>query len=400
MKQRFKVPKLLHTAKQAEDFLDTLQISTQEDQELRRVRRLIRRTLVQDLELLRKTARNNPDADIDVSALHPKFKTQGSFEYGTLNNPATCPPQQIDLDDGVYFPMEFVEDKPKLAQQLLCKIVDSSLQTLVDRNKDKGWKFETKKTCARIVVSDRIHVDIPIYAIPKSKSRVLEKAEVAIGLESVAILFEDGMQRSYLRLNPNEVYLALRSKEAWVKSDPMKVLDWFNDEKEIHNGRLTRVCRYLKAWRDVTWVNGGPSSITLMAVTVDAFNEHLNTENRHFYTDCEALLAVARAMPIAFASDILNPADPDEPKLFPRNLSEDEVLEVREQVANFKSRLETALCLATTESVCVSQLISVLGNRFPNRPDDVERISVASTVRAVPAEPQAAPVVHQSFRSA
>lgn len=405
MKQRFQVPKLLNTSKQGTNFLDGLQVSAEEKRELKSIRAAVRHALREGFAQFRKTAKSDPNIDVDMSGLVPKFKTQGSFEYGTLNNPAVCPPQQIDLDDGVYFPMKFIEDQPKLAQKVLCKLVDDMLEKLAE---SKGWGFEKKDTCARLLVSKRIHVDVPVYAVPESKSMVLEEAAVLKANKSIASYSVDGQRQHHLRLDPNEIYLALRTDEAWVRSDPMKVIDWFAEEQKIHDadtraqndGRLTRVCRYLKAWRDETWQKGGPSSITLMAVTVDVFNEHFNATGEAFKTDCEALLAVVREMPRKFAGDIMNPADPEEPRLFPRNLSDTKIQEVRDKVDLLKMQIESALCTATTETTCVTHLICALGQRFPNRPSEVERLTVAATVRSTPAETQASPTANRTFRSA
>lgn len=405
MTQRFQVPKLLNTSRQGPHFLDRLQVSTEEQHDLRRIRATVRQTLRQGFESLRSKAKNNPTLDIDVSSLVPKFKTQGSFEYGTLNNPATCPPQQIDLDDGVYFPMDFVEEQPRVAQNILCNLVDGMLKSLAENN---GWKFETKPTCARLQVSNRIHVDVPVYAIPESKSAALEKAAKLETNRSITDFSMDQKREQFLRLDPNEVYLALRTNDAWIQSDPMKVLDWFATEQNIHdsdtkaknNGRLTRVCRYLKAWRDNNWQEGGPSSITLMAVTVEVFNKHLNDTGEHFKSDCEALLAVVREMPQKFSGNIMNPADPNEPKLFPRNLTHIEIQKVHEKIDKLKTTISSALCTAETKDECVSLFISVLGDRFPNRPNEVELMPIAAVVRSTLADSQPQPTANRTFRSA
>ncbi len=39
-----------------------------------------------------------------LPALRPRFRMQGSMKYRTLNDPAQTPPQEIDVDDGVYLP--------------------------------------------------------------------------------------------------------------------------------------------------------------------------------------------------------------------------------------------------------------------------------------------------------
>jgi hypothetical protein len=39
----------------------------------------------------------------------PRFFTQGSYAYKTINRPAFPPRQQKDLDDGLYLPLTFVK---------------------------------------------------------------------------------------------------------------------------------------------------------------------------------------------------------------------------------------------------------------------------------------------------
>ena len=50
-------------------------------------------------------------------AYAPSFFTQGSHAYKTQNLPCYAS-QEIDLDDGVYFPMTFVENNPAANKSL------------------------------------------------------------------------------------------------------------------------------------------------------------------------------------------------------------------------------------------------------------------------------------------
>lgn len=53
-------------------------------------------------------------------ALTPRFWTQGSFQYDTLNNPYATPPQEMDIDDGTYLPMLSLKIAPSLATNYSC----------------------------------------------------------------------------------------------------------------------------------------------------------------------------------------------------------------------------------------------------------------------------------------
>ncbi|MCC4820522.1 hypothetical protein LMH81_28815, partial [Vibrio lentus] len=76
--------------------------------------------------------------------------------------------QEMDIDDGTYLPMTIFESEPKIGHQLLTLLVDSALKSLVVEN--KSWEFESKRTCARIKIpTERTHIDVPMYAIPKDK---------------------------------------------------------------------------------------------------------------------------------------------------------------------------------------------------------------------------------------
>src|SRR6266404_694658 len=51
-------------------------------------------------------------------AITPKFFTQGSWAYGTLNRATHVPPQQADVDDGCYLPISFMKGtKPRRSAQ-------------------------------------------------------------------------------------------------------------------------------------------------------------------------------------------------------------------------------------------------------------------------------------------
>ena len=54
----------------------------------------------------------------------PKFKMQGSFSYHTCNQPAHVPPQEIDLDDGLFMPVSYFQkggDRSRSLERDPCK---------------------------------------------------------------------------------------------------------------------------------------------------------------------------------------------------------------------------------------------------------------------------------------
>lgn len=107
--------------------------------------------------------------------VRPKFFTQGSFAYKTLNHPAFPPRQQKDLDDGCYLPLPSVRGgKPSEAAAAFFAFVEVALTDLADK---EGWTLvKEKATCVRLVISRDGHVDIPLYAVPDGDLRHLEEA--------------------------------------------------------------------------------------------------------------------------------------------------------------------------------------------------------------------------------
>ena len=138
------VSKLLHVSGDAPSFLKNLNLADEDRADLMEAREKIR-------QCLRGVFATVTKAELGVT-VQPKFFMQGSYAYRTINNPAWTPPQQMDLDDGAYLPMTFVqgEQKPSVAAASFFMVVDAALEKLA---KKEGWKFATKPTCARLVIS-------------------------------------------------------------------------------------------------------------------------------------------------------------------------------------------------------------------------------------------------------
>lgn len=304
------------------------------------------------------------DVTIQVlKTLTPRFWTQGSMSYGTLNQPAKTPPQQIDIDDGVYLPMKVFEGQPVVAKDAFFKIVDSALRKLCS---DNGWKHDcTKNTCSRIVVDDLVHIDVPLYAIPEEKFVTLESVALSEKMEA----YDSARQ---VVLNPDEVYLAVRNEEHWKQSDPREVSDWFKTEVSEHGQHIKTVSRFLKAWRDYHWDNGSISSIALMACTVDTFKNH-----GPFDTLSEALKSVVENLSSQLDKVTL-PVNGEQLYPKPHN-SEEDKNKLKDEALNLQFCVCCALESATNEQDAVNRLIEAFGDRVPNTP---ELISINSDVAA------------------
>jgi hypothetical protein len=376
MQQKFKAHRLFTNGQEIIPLINKLNVSSEEEEFLVKCRTDVRTYLKAGFTQLRSSvAEKFSEFDDDIRKLKPKFWTQGSFAYKTMNNPATNPPQQIDLDDGVYFPMTLLDGKPVAVKNKLLKIVKLMLTELANQ---KGWTVSEKPTCLRLGVNKRVHIDVPVYAIPETKYEMLKAS-----MEAHSELRETA-DSSTILLDPEEVHLARWDSDDWIKSDPKELHDWFMSKTKIHGKQfLRRICRYMKAWRDVQWIKGGPSSITLMVAVAKVFDDNLMNNKKEFGSDCEALLAVAKELPRIFNSEIRNPIADDE-IMFPRGLDQIEIKEIREKVASFSEAIIQALCVSQNEDEVVETLASAFGLRLPKRPDWVERYTVGDVVRSAP----------------
>jgi len=305
----------------------------------------------------------------------PRFRGQGSYSYKTLNDPvpAHTPPQQVDLDDGVFLPTSFLSqgERPALAAKAYFKVIEEALAPLCQA---RGWTlFGEKPSCVRVLLDAKIHIDLPLYAIPDEDYETVELMEKA--LHSRGLFAMDSAEfadRSYESLPEDHIMLAKRDGK-WIRSDPRKLHDWFQAAVARHNGpHLRHVCRYLKAWRDFTWKEPeeGISSITLMAVAVRAFDE--NRRQLDANREDDALLTVVERMPALLSVTIKNPVLPDDDAA---RLDKDWTPEMRSGFVVAAERLRDDLLAAKTATrpdAVIARLQNCFGGRIPNSPALVE----------------------------
>jgi hypothetical protein len=328
------------------------------------------------VDITEKIKKLSPVAKSALAVITPRFKTQGSFVYKTLNNPAHLPPQEIDLDDGVYLPMQIFEKSPIISKNLFFDIVDTILRKLAHKNR---WTYvDTKDTCGRLLVGQNVHIDIPLYAIPMDKFLAISESK---SLTAHSIKFEDASSR----LNRDDVHLAVRSSEGWRKSDPATVHSWFLEQVSIHGEGLRQVSRYLKAWKDNQFKTGGPSSITLMACAVDVYNNQVTP----FADDNAALLACCLQLPLLLKEGVESPDPSDNDKLFPRNGAN---AEETDRIVNFAAQLATkmsdALTVLESKQDVHNKLIDIFGSRVAKCHCNLIESAKYNAVMSEPAEPQ------------
>ena len=300
------------------------------------------------------------------SALRPRFRMQGSFVYKTANEPAYVPPQDIDLDDGLYLPVSFITDRgqvtPIVASRGFFALVEKILTPLCQ---EQGWKLDkSKPTCVRIVVSDDAHIDLPLYAVPDEDFETLVETAAALNADAIPrTSITDGLEvleKAFRALPADKMMLAHRV-EGWKPSDPRKIEDWFLAAIKSHGEVLRRVCRYLKGWRDFQWEDGKLSSIAIMAVVVKALDamRSVPLQNR----DDIVLLDVANALPALFRAEILSPI-PDLPRL-DESWSAEDRQDIVSRAEVLRGSLYEAFNGGFVKSVALERLTKVFGSRVP-----------------------------------
>lgn len=312
-------------------------------------------------------------ADLKDYALSPRFRTQGSWAYDTLNRPARTG-QQIDLDEGMYLPMSILDGAhPAVASTALYAIVETILGALCEA---EGWTLDTSKNiCVRMEIDEEAHIDLNIYAIPDGKVSLLERAMAKSMVAADSATYDPTTY--FLRLDPDEVYVAHR-KKGWEQSDPLQLEDWFQDAIKRHKSwtDLRRIVRYLKAWRDQRWDACRLSSLALMVCAVEALDE-ANTPplpNR----DDDGLLVVARSLAAKLNSPIYNPVVAG--STLNGDWSTDERNQFELGARLLASEMQAAIKSETTAGGVVQRLRKLFGPRMPN---DITLVSAAATIQEI-----------------
>jgi hypothetical protein len=382
------VSRLLDGAPAGDDFITALEIDERDDADLRAARLKIR-------ERLRARIGAWTKKSLKV-AITPRFFTQGSFAYKTLNNPA-WPKQQMDMDDGGYLPMTFVKgEKPSVAAAAFFEVVDSTLEELIREEKWLG--LVRKPTCSRVILSARSHIDVPLYAIPDEEFERLSKSLMAKDHaltrvdEDVDFMASRRRPDTWSVLPSDKVLLAHR-EEDWKTSDPRKLHDWFLGAVDLYGEILRRQCRYLKAWRDHHEI-GHVSSIILMVYAWQVFEE-IRTANVPRRDDL-MLLNIAERLPQLMEQPVENPADREE--TLGKAWSDAERRTAIASANDMFENLDSAINRCYLPDVAVSRMRAIFGNRIPNRPDLVGVQSAAKAeVRSHAKASTPAPLVGRSI---
>lgn len=355
-------------------FLKSLDLTSEEKQDITSARLAIRGALREKLPGVLR------DKGYEGEICDPKFFIQGSWAYKTLNRPCQTPPQQSDVDDGVYLPLSIMkeENKPHLAIGDFFDGVREVLEPLCEAN---GWKVGTKTTCVRVEISTFAHIDLPLYAIPDEQYRILKASMEARGMPMMDSITANAATQSWKKLPSDKILLACET--GWIVSDPLAMKEWFDREVEDVDGdgekQLRRVVRYIKAFRDNHWEKRGPSSILLMAAAYPLFEFK-------YKRDDQALLNVVTGIPKALRDGVQSPIDPD--VYLTDALSKDEIEEAAEKFETFAKYLKAAIEAKDKQTACL-WMRHMLGDRFPNHPELIDDKPVSALPAAMAAiEPE------------
>ncbi|WP_017518786.1 CBASS cGAMP synthase [Pseudomonas nitroreducens] len=352
-------------------FLKALDLTAEEKQSIDTARKEIRDALRADLPTALR------EKGYTGGMCEPKFYIQGSWAYKTLNRPCQTPPQQSDVDDGVYLPLSIMKEeaKPHLAIDDFFEAVTEVLQPLCT---DNGWKLERKANCMRIVISQYAHIDLPLYAIPDEQYLLLKAAMEDRNARALDSINATAATQTWKKLPSDQILLAC--DRGWIKSDPLSMKEWFEQEVQDKGQQLRRIIRYIKGFRDQQWDEKGPSSILLMAAASPLFEFE-------YKRDDEALLTVVKGIPAALRGGVLSPIDQD--VYLTAALSKEEVEVAAEKFETFAKYLEAAMSASTAakEQAC-HWMREMLGGRFPNRPDLVEETSAGLPAALAAVEPE------------
>lgn len=351
-------------------FLDELKVAETTANRLRAARDDIRAAIVGAIAGWRaRIAKSDLFVDgTDRDIPRPRFRMQGSFAYNTEVLPYHRPPQQIDMDDGMFLPMRYVfangTRRPEIASKALFQLVDGVVAELCKRN---GWKhIDNKSSCVRVELSATEHVDLALYAAPDVEFSRAE--EFAKRLSPSVVI--DGLafdEIAYRQVDGSQILLANRDS-GWVPSNPKLLEDWYLGKVAEHGAHLRRVSRYLKAWRDFILECTGLTSVALMAIAVDVFDANPGKFDER--RDDQSLLKVAASLADRLASSIPNPVVPGQ--RLDRDWSEEQRAAYCAAAANLHAALIDALQDQTTARGCVGALIEALSDRIPDEPSLVE----------------------------
>lgn len=334
----------------------------------------------QRILLMEKRSRDFRDMAISLPPLKVRFLTQGSYAYETLIRIAQAG-QEIDLDDGVYFRVPFLQGQPVFSSKGMFDIVKRALDPLVAR---KGWRWSSKEkdTCLRIHLPGiHAHIDLPLFAVDENEFDRIYSMYRGVFKDTMSpLLTEDQLFKSVHNaygFGSEKIMLAHREKD-WIASDPKKIHDWFEGSVSTYGNVLRRICRYIKAWRDKNWVKSELTSLSLMAMIVEAMSR---LGDRPADTRDDALLLeIVSDLPVLIRTGQVG--IPSLNMKFDGAWTSAQRDLFAQSFEALRDRLRRALEGTQVDTIVVSHFNQALGPRIPNRPDWVD-VSIPAQIEPI-----------------
>jgi len=333
--------------------------------------------------VLRKSAEQSPPA--------PKFRMQGSWSYHTANDCQQNPPQQVDMDDGIFLPVGFLTrqgtTRPGVVAKAYFGLVEAALAPLCTKMR---WKLDrSKSSCVRIVINERLHLDFALYAIEDKEFTRLTEARAMVLAKRAQDASEDDL--------PDDIYTGIKSdimlahrEEGWIASDPRGLDIWFQEAVDNFGQQVRRLTRDFKGMRDWKWKYGDLSSICIMAALVQAIEELGSLDADR---DDIALSNTARRMATIFRNTVKNPVVNGGQVT---HLCNGWTREFRQEVCDTFERiadtLDDAMDNTYDRNDVLAKAARVFGNRMPDDPNLVVKMSAPAYHRSKPAEIMPAPI--------
>ena len=373
----FNLHSLLDSTVYTDTFLAGLTLASDEREHMQSARTEIRDRLRTRLPALLQRALGS-----DQQVRKPRFFTQGSWAYKTLNAPCKDP-QQADLDDGTYLPFSYLEaTPPSVMSNVLFTCVEEVLQDLAD---EKGWKLiDDNPNCTRLEIASDKHIDVPAYSIPDEEFEELRESRAL----AICNAFDSVLAKAQLEeddnwdLMPTHGVLMATKDRGWRDNDPRPIKDWVESEVALKTEQLRRLMRYIKGWRDYqVWEGEDTKSILLMVAVAKALDVAVPRR------DDLALLKVVKALPKILQGKVFNPATAmkpvEEQEDLAARLDKDGIrADVVARLTRLGQQLDEAIYRSNSPEQACRLLRDAFGNRVPYDPGRV----VIDTVQSTPAD--------------
>ena len=308
----------------------------------------------------------------------PRFMTQGSFAYRTINKPARQG-QQMDLDDGVYFPLTYVADISDADFQTAAEVLRGIVYKCVsDFAQKKGWSCSLKSKCIRVTIASDAHIDLPVYSIPDEEMKTVTEAKAKAGEFSP----EAATKVSSLSYSPAKNVL-LATDDGWIQSDPRIIHEWVEGCRNEHGPRFIDYSRFLKAWRDYQWEKSDLSSIMIMVGIEMALSESDYKEKDNVALDLEF---VVRKISMYLDENGVGIKDPAGDNKLDESLSDRK--EIIGRLERFANKLNKA-----TKNGDAKLIASEFGKRFPSDEGKKQNVVLATALGTASSAVTSAPAI-------